>query len=75
MKKYGALDAELRDTRRNIAWSSQSTLRVAHLTHYRRQEDYGVKSVDKWVMELRIAICYKSTLSLLIICTALSVLQ
>ena len=75
MKKRGALDAELRDTQRNTDRSLQSTLRVAHLTHYHRQEDCGVKSADKWVIDLRIAICYKSTLRLLRICTTLSIFQ
>ena len=75
MKKCGALDAELRDTRKNTARSLHSTLRVAHITHYHRQEDCGVKFADKWIIDLRIAICYKSTLRLLRICTTLYVLQ
>ena len=71
MKKYGALDAELRDIQRNIVWSSHSTLQVAHLTHYGRQEGCGVKFVDKRVIDPRIAICCRSTPKLLKICIAL----
>ena len=61
MKKYGAPDVELKDTRRNSAQSSLSTLRVAHLTHYHRQECCGVNFTDKQVIDHKIATCWRST--------------
>ena len=75
MKKYGALDAELKDTPRNNAQLLRSTLQVERLTHCHKQETYGVRYADNQDMDLKIVICCRNKQRLQRIYTARSIHQ
>ena len=72
MKRYGAPDAKLKDIQRNSAQSSRSTLQVAHLIHYHRQEGYGARYANKKVIDPRTATCCINTQRLQKTCTVCS---
>ena len=61
MKRYGAPDAELKDTQKNNVQLLRSTLQVECLIHCHRQEDYGVRYADKQVIDLLTTICCRNT--------------